>query len=527
MEMRILNRDITLKKEKITSDLRLFLVLVTYIILGIFLFRYYQYQINFDETVYINIAKLYMTGSFYVSINDYWSPLISWLLTPFLLFAKTPLAALQSTKILSLITGFFTIIGIRQLSYRFEMDEVIRTVILFIMVPVVLYFALNTITPDLLMVCVLVYYLTIIFNMDYPNKLSNGILCGILGALAYFTKSYGFTFFIASFIILNIFQYLHNSDGFRRKKIIKNFALGFAIFLMISGIWIGLISSKDEKLTIGTAGEINYILVGPKYQGSNPFDVGIYNPNQRNYFELKKWSPFSSWSNFKYQLHLIKYNTLKIGSILYNFSYLCLIILLAYIIMCIQPLRKLITKNEILYPLVTILIAAGGYVIVVVEARYIWIINILLILMGGYLINLLFNSDLFRKLKFRNIIKTGILLVFAFLFITMPINYLVQNVHSGEDIYNLSNSLNNYGIQGNVATNDRFYEIQFLQYYMNINLYGQAQNNISDVKLRSELKNNGVNYYFVWGNSNQSTYLKGYDEVTNGTIPNLKVYSLK
>src|ERR1035438_5940259 len=103
MEMRILNRDITLKKEKITSDLRLFLVLVTYIILGIFLFRYYQYQINFDETVYITIAKSYMTGSFYVSINDYWSPLISWLLTPFMLFAKTPVAALQSAKILSLI----------------------------------------------------------------------------------------------------------------------------------------------------------------------------------------------------------------------------------------------------------------------------------------------------------------------------------------------------------------------------------------------------------------------------------------
>jgi len=50
------------------------------------------------------------------------------------------------------------------------MEEVIRTVILFAMIPPVLYFSLSVITPDLLMVCVIVYYLAIIFNLDYPNK---------------------------------------------------------------------------------------------------------------------------------------------------------------------------------------------------------------------------------------------------------------------------------------------------------------------------------------------------------------------
>jgi len=526
--MRILNKDITLKKEEIISDYRLFIVLIIYLILGIFLFRYYQYQINYDGIQYITIAKSYMTGNFNVSINDYWSPLISWLLTPFLLFAKTPLAALQLAKILSLIIGFFTIIGIRQLSYRFEMDEIIRTVVLFIMVPVVLYFALSVITPDLLMVCVLVYYLTIIFNLDYPNKLSNGVLCGILGALAYFTKSYGFTFFIVSFFILNLFQYFHDSDRFRRKNVIKNFVLGFAIFLMISGIWIGLISSKDEKLTIGTAGEINYIFVGPKYQGSNPFTQGIIKPGQNNpNFVNKLWSPFSSLSNFKYQLHLIWNNTNKIGGILYKFSYISLLIILTYIIMCIQPPRNLITKNEILYPLITILITAGGYVFIVVEERYIWLIYVLLVLMGGYLINLVFKTDFFTKEKYVNIKKTVVLLAFAFLFITMPFNYLVQNISTGEDVYNLSNTLNHYGIVGNIAGNDRYDDMVNLNYYLNTTFYGQAENNISASELISELKNNGIDYYFVWDNSNQSSYLKGYDEITNGTIPDLKVYSLK
>lgn len=69
------------------------------------------------------------------------------------------------------------------------MNEVIRSVVLLMFVPLILYFALSIITPDLLMVCVFIYYLEIIFNLEYPNKLSNGALCGIFGALAYLSKS--------------------------------------------------------------------------------------------------------------------------------------------------------------------------------------------------------------------------------------------------------------------------------------------------------------------------------------------------
>ncbi|MCE7699019.1 MAG: hypothetical protein K8E24_009425, partial [Methanobacterium paludis] len=432
------------------------LVLITYIILGIILFRYYQYQINNDGIGYISTAKSYMSGNFYGSISDYWGPLFSWLMMPFLFFGQTPVTALHSTKILSLILGFFTIVGLRQLSYRFDMDEVVRTVVLFTMVPVVLYFALSLITPDLLMVCVLVYYLAIIFNPKYPNKLSNGVLCGIFGALAYLTKSYGFTFFIASFLILNFLQYFTDSDKIRRRKVLKNLILGFTVFLAISGVWIGLISSKDAKLTFGTAGEFNHELVGPQSQGFAEYSQGISKPGQVNpNFVPKPWSPFSSWSNFKYQLNLIWNNTLKIGVILNYFSYLSLLIILAYIIMCIQPPRKLISQNQVLYPLVTVLICAAGYVMILVEERYIWLIYVLLILMGGYLINLLFKTDFFTKAKFGSmikVVKTVLLLVFAVSFITMPVNYLVGNVHTGEDIYNLSNTLmNQYGVHGNVA----------------------------------------------------------------------------
>lgn len=528
--MRIFKRFITVNKSNQSSrfDLRLVLVLIVYLILGIVLFRYYQFQINNDGIGYISTAKLYLTGDIHTAINDYWGPLLSWLLVPLMFFAKTPAAALASAKILSLILGFFTIIGVRQLSYRFEMEETVRTVILFMMVPVVLYFAMSIISPDLLMVCILVYFLAIIFDLNYPNKLTNGLLCGILGALAYFTKSYGLTFFITIFLILTLFHYLRDSDRNRRKKVLKNFLLGITVFLMISGVWIGLISSKDEKLTFGTAAEFNHALVGPESQGFPDYYQGIHKPGQVNpNYTVKPWSPFSSWDNFNYQINLIMDNTIKIGTILNTFSYLSLLIILAFIILLVKPPRKPLQENEVLYPLVTILILAAGYVMIVVEERYIWLIYILLILMGGYLINLLFKTDFFTKKKFRGPIKSVILLIFAFLIVIMPVNYLVQNAHTGEDIYRLSNTLTGYGVHGNVASNSNIEEMNYLAYYMNITSYGQSKKNISILELQNELKSNNIDYYFVWNANNRSADLPGYHDVTLGNILNLKVYSLR
>ena len=78
-----------------------------------------------------------------------------------------------------------------------------------------------------------------------------------------------------------------------------------------------------------------------------------------------------------------------------------------------KPPRKLIKKNEILYPLITLIISASGYIAITVEARYLWIMYILLIFMGGYLINLLFKWNYFPKKRFSKSIKTIVLILFC------------------------------------------------------------------------------------------------------------------
>lgn len=509
-----------------TIDKRLIIILVLYLTLAVILLGYYQHQINPDGVGYIQTALKYLSGDFYRAVNAYWGPLLSWLLIPFLYFNQNPAYALYSAKILSIIIGFFTLIGVRQLSYCFELDEKVRTTVLLMMIPVLLYFALSVITPDLLVACVLVYYLSIIFSPKYPDNILNGILCGALGAIAFFAKSFLFPFFTVQFLVLNLLHYYYRGD-YPQIKITRNMLMGFLVFLIISGFWIGLISSKEGELTFGTSGEYNHALVGPESNGFPQFYQGLSAPGEIDQQKaLEQWSPFESWSNFIFQLHLIWNNLWQTVSIYQFFSCLSVLIILCSLLLFIRPLKKFNGKGDreiIIFSLVTLLIYSGGYLPVLVEDRYLWPMYLLLILLGGLLISLIFKNWPGKESNYSNLLKGVIIILFALSFILMPVNFLHTNLNTGKDVYTLSETLKNqYGVQGNMATNDRLIDTQYLSFYLNSTSFGQSKKDISDAELQSQLEKYKIDYYLVWGNSTH--HLTGYRELTGGKIRDLKVY---
>lgn len=506
-------------------DKKLILILILYLLVGLILLGYYQYQINPDGVGYIQTAEKYLSGDIYGAVNAYWGPLLSWLLIPFLYFNQNPVYALYSAKILSLIIGFFTLIGVRQLSHRFEMDETVRTTVLLIMVPVLIYFSLSVITPDLLVVCILIYYFAIIFNPKYPEKVSYALICGVLGAFAFFAKSYVFPFFIAQFIVLNVIHYYYRKD-YPKIKVTRNMLIGLVTFLLISSVWIGLISFKAGELTFGTSGEYNHALVGPDSSGFPQFSQGLSAPGEINQEKaLKNWSPLGSWSNFIFQLRLIWNNLLQTISIFQLFSCISVLIILCCLLLFIRPFNNYSNQNTrkpVLFSLISILIFSGGYLTVLVEERYLWLVYILLILLGGFLVGIIFkNMDI--KNRKHDIFKGGMLLLFAISFILMPLNFLYTNLNTGKDIYTLSETLKTqYGVQGNIATDDRLIDTQYLSFYLNTTSFGQSTKNISDSELQLQLVKYGINYYLVWGSSTPNLF--GYKEITNGRINGLRIY---
>lgn len=506
-------------------DKKLILILILYLAVGLILLGYYQYQINPDGVGYIQTAEKYLSGDFYGAVNAYWGPLLSWVLIPFLYFNQNPAHALYSAKILSLIIGFLTLIGVRQLSHKFEMDETVRTTALLVMVPVLIYFALSVITPDLLVVCLLVYYFAVILNPRYPEKVSNALICGVLGSFAFFAKSYVFPFFIAHFIVLNILHYYYRKD-YPKIKVTRNMLIGLMTFLLISSVWIGLISSNEGELTFGTSGEYNHALVGPDSNGFPQFSQGLSAPGEINQEKaLKNWSPFESWSNFIFQLRLIWNNFLQTISIFQFFSCISVLIILCCLLLFIRPFNNYSSQNTrkpVLFALVSVLIFSGGYLAVLVEERYLWLVYILLILLGGFLVSLIFRNIHIKSRK-NDILKGVMLLLFSLSFILMPLNFLYANLNTGKDIYTLSQTLKTqYGVQGNIASDGRLIDTQYLSFYLNTTSFGESKKDIADDELQLQLVKYDINYYLVWDSSTPK--IISYTEITDGKIKGLKIY---
>lgn len=530
--------DLNFASEISNSNLFFIFILVLYVLLGIYLFRYYQYDlISKDIISFVSVANLYAYGDLYSALNGYWGPLFSWLLLPFILLNSSPYFVLYSMKIISLVVGIFTIYGVRLLSYRFEMEELTRNSILFAIIFMVLYFALRSSPVDLLFVCFLVYYLYFIFSPRYSFKPYYGVVCGVIGALAYLTKSYAFTFFLAHFIFFNIIHYY--SEVKLKKNVLKNLFLGLTVFLIISGTWSLVLSEKYGEVTFGTSGKYNYYVIGPNSTGAHPTEYinqGFMKPPYEGvtsawydptFFQIESWNPLESWANLIFQLNKIRDNILGLVGLYSSFSYLSLLIIFAYILFLIRPIKELISRKDLLFPLLTVLIFPLGYLAIALEMRYLWIIYVLLILMGGYLINLLLKNNIFNKAQ-----NSILLVIFVISFLLLPISGLTTNKYDGKDYADLGHIINDeLHIKGNIASNGNadngnYRRTLHLSYFLGTAYYGFPKNGISDDELEFELEKYDIDYYFVWGKTDNEALLSKYREVSGGKIQGLRIYSI-
>lgn len=525
---------------KIKNNLDIIFVLILYLFIGLILINNYKYLLNADGISYITITQKYFSGDLYGAINGYWGPLLSWLMTPLLFFSKTPSSIIYSMKLLSLITGFLTIIGVRLLISDFEIEKMIKNAILITLIPIILYFSLTITTPDLLITCILIYYLYFIYHPKYINSKFYGLICGMTGSLAFLTKSYALPFFLAHFIIFNLFFYFKNPN--KRDKILNNLFIGLIIFLVISGVWIALISDKYGKFTIGTAGEYNHNIIGPESQGQYYDFHGLIKPPNESavsawedpsYFKMESWSPFESWEYLQYQLKTLSENIITLITIIEIYSILSIVIFIAAIILIFKSYINNNSKDKLIYLTATILLYSGGYSLFSVESRYLWLVYILLLIMGSYMLNLLFKNNYWNNTR-----KYILLILLIVSFCIAPINALVIDFNAGkeisdftagEGIYNLSEKLvNNYNLHGNIASNDNYIESYVITFYTKNKYYGKSKNVNDHNQLKNELKSNDIDYYLVWGDSKENDYLsKDFKEVTNGNIADLRIYSLK
>lgn len=502
----------------------LIISLALYSILAVFLLKYYMY-FNGDEISYVNIAHAYATGNLAEAVNGYWSPLYSWLISPFLLFGYTPIYAELVSKYLSLIIGFFTIIAIMKLSPTFEMDNLTKRALLFSSIPIVLIFALMFNTPDLLVTFILICYLSVLFNSNYFNKTYYGILCGFMGAIAYFTKNYIFPFFLLHFILFNLIYYFKCIN--KRRNILKNAVLGLTVFFLISGVWICTISEKYDELTISTAGDYNLAIAGPEYPTFPFYYIGLVKPpnkdatsiwDEPSSLRFNKWNPLDSWNHFEYELQLIWKNILRTANIIESFFMITPIILILSFLFIFRSQSKK-ARDNVIYLLITMGIYLGGYLLIAVEWRYFFFIFILLMLIGFYILD-----NFYKSRNFSETLRKSLLIILICCFTILPV-YEIPLFSNTNNDYTFSSTLkNDYNIHGNIASNTQWGEMLPISYYLNTKYYGLTKETGSTKELQKELEDNNIDYYFVWDNKTVSP-LSEYNEITDNKINGLKIYA--
>lgn len=494
--------------------------------------------------LYFSIAEKYLAGDLHNAINGYWGPLLAWLLMPFLYVGISDVLAIN---LLNLAIGILTLIGVWKLSGRLEVADSLKGILMVCMLPITLRF--SVVQPmDFILVCILVFYLYTIFDPGYQKSVGSGFFSGILGALAYLTKAYAFPFFIVHYFIMNILHYFRNGRKEERRKVLRNAIVGFLFFFLISGVWIMAISDKYGHVTFSTMRDTNFNAPGPDDMGEGlefgvpVFTEGFYEPPNETAFVIwedpsylrgNPWSPFDSGRHFKHFIKLTLKNVSDGLKIFESFSTFSMVIIAAFVIMCCTRSREeLLSKGTLIYPLFTIVLYSGGYVLFHFEERYVWLSNVLLLVMGGHLLTILFRGDFFMSAMRRKLL----LLFFVLSFIFVPSKYVIQVSRGGmdTDMYLMSTDLKMHNISGNIASNremhshDAWHKTFRLAYWLKSRYYGQSKKGISDTELKEELNKYRIDYYFVWGEKpNLPDFLTETQEVTGGNIPELKVFSLK
>jgi hypothetical protein len=248
--------------------------------------------------------------------------------------------------------------------------------------------------PDVPMAACLMLYLALAGSETWPATRKRQVAAGILAGIAYLAKAYALPFFLAHVLFLALLRRFMKRPGApmpsANPQPVRPWA-ALALTVLSCGLvvapWVGLLGWKYKQFTFGSAGAINYAVVGPPDpKRVHPHRVPLWlpPPGRLAVYEVPetidcpKWSPLDSLGNFVHQCRLIAGSIQMERSIWLSFDLLGLGLLLVVFSPLLAWLAR--TRPEwswcILWVAGTVLLYCAGYVVIrggddFLEPRYI------------------------------------------------------------------------------------------------------------------------------------------------------------
>lgn len=484
-------------------------LLILYLLAGIFLLPYFRYYIQADTLQYLSISTKYANGSFYDAVNSYWSPLLCWLIA---LCIKIGMEPLHAMNLLLLLCGMISLIGIYKLLYK---ENSIYFFLIYLSLTVgILGFALLEKTSDLLFMTISIWYLVILTTGKwfFQNKYSF-IVIGSLGTILYVAKYPGFFIFFLSFSVYNLYHLL--KKNYALKHISIQYVKTILVFLALSSVWIAIISNKEGKFTISSTMKFNFNLIGP-IVNPNVFATMIFPLNETGLFppatstslcawespgniKYGEWQLLSSKKNILHYIKVVTRNVLSVQSFYFGKDHGTALVLLICCLFFVskKKLQYIFLKNLLL--LLMVLSFTLPYLLVLVEERYVWINNILLAVIATHSIK--------AYLHLKRVLIGIFTIVYCIAMMDAPIDSFIHRdyVYKFNAVFQNKNDLIKY-INGNIASIKFFSKIKnedyelssYVSYVSSKPYYGMVKRNTPKDQLIKEFRKYNISYVLSW-----------------------------
>lgn len=472
-----------------------------YIVLFVIILPQSRHNFGADAIAYIQEAKLYSTGNFSEALNACWSPFFTWALVPFI---KAGIEPLLACRLVNGLAGLLCIPLFYKLTGRFVSLSIYRNILVVFSAVLFISFTFHRLGADTVQLLILLAYLTLIFHDFFLKRRSLIIVAGIAGACAYYAKAYNFYFFILHIIFT--FFILSGNLSFKsffaqRRKLL----LAISAFLICVIPYIVLISLKYNKVTVSTAGPItmNKVLQadftdGPKFfvppHGINALSIA----DDPTFFQKKYTTPFTSSYYLLKEIKNSIANVFEYARLLNEISFFSITIIAVFLFLILVDFKKRRDLKKILL-LATVMLYPVGYLLIAVEWRYIWLVPLLLLIMGGIIWEKISLAYMISSLA-KKILACAIILSFSIL----PISE-IKDIYKSNDLEEMALALRQNGITGNFigtsnnwANTKRNYVIAYLNNSKYFGLYND--NFTADIILKGS-KQYGVKYFLIYYSS--------------------------
>ncbi len=373
---------------------------------------YYFHVITQPDTFnYLLISEDFLNGRFWEGVNSMWGSLITVLVLPFMALGMDGVIAFKLVQILiSLLVLRLFLLFLK----RLKLSPLQEGLAVIPILPMLLLASL-ILTPDLLLLGMTMYYIFIVSKPDFfsdkipiGRHIQQGLWLGLIGGMMYWSKSYGLPFFVAHFSLLCfgacIFSFWKFKNYKRITIVLKKYVSAMLVFILLAGLWMSAISLKTGQFTFGTAGKYNIALKGNVMNGVHLTKDQLHNPQTLYtkywiYHEaglfVDAWSPFASKENTQYFIKNIFRNLSSLSYVVFIRDVLILMFLLGLVSLNQATERSRNKKvaersrSQLFVFITAILLYTGGYLLVFIQPRYLWIDYILLWLMFWMLVKCL------------------------------------------------------------------------------------------------------------------------------------------